>query len=323
MSFSLDAKLEIMKKSPEESSLPALLCGVILSSGSLVIEREGITFTVSSDHDVFTNYVKSLILSYEPQAKISESLSNVNFKQKERTILKIDSINGRQILNDLGILSFSKDGNFQISRIGEKNLTIEPHAQVDFLKGMFLGCGSVSIPEHIDVKDISKTVKNSGYHMEWDVQTPDQVEYLRELLAGLDIISRMVERNESYVVYIKEADSISNLLAIFGANKAVLTLENERAGRQMRNLVNRQANCISANIDKSVNAALLQLDAIEKIRQTIGIESLPDSLAEVALARLANPEGSLSEICEVLEPKISKGAVSQRFKKIMEIAKEI
>ena len=91
----------------------------------------------------------------------------------------------------------------------------------------------------------------------------------------------------------------------------------------MRNLVNRQANCISANIDKSINAALEQLKAIEIIRETIGIESLPENLQEVALARLANPEGSLNEIKDVLEVKVSKGAVSQRFKKIIEIAKEI
>ena len=91
----------------------------------------------------------------------------------------------------------------------------------------------------------------------------------------------------------------------------------------MRNLVNRQANCISANIDKSINTALKQLEAIEIIRETIGIEGLPENLQEVALARLANPEGSLSEIIEVLETKISKGAVSQRFKKIEQIAKEI
>ena len=91
----------------------------------------------------------------------------------------------------------------------------------------------------------------------------------------------------------------------------------------MRNLVNRQANCMSANIDKNISAALKQLEAIETIRQTIGIEGLPEPLQEVALARLANPEGSLTEISEVLQAKISKGAISLRFKKIMEIAKEI
>jgi len=159
--------------------------------------------------------------------------------------------------------------------------------------------------------------------MEWNVQSVEQVEYIRELLASFDVISRTVERNDSFVVYIKESETISYLLGLFGAHKAVLTLENERAGREMRNLVNRQANCIAANIDKSINAALKQLEAIETIRQTIGLESLPEPLLEVALARLANPEGSLNEIMDVLTNKVSKGAISQRFKKIMEIAKEV
>jgi len=323
MSFSLDVKQEICKIAIEESSVPALLCGAILSSGSLVLSSKGTTFTVSSENLAYIEFFKDLLKKYYPSVSFTENIENVNFKQKERLEITIDSEVGRQILTDLGIISFSGDGNLQINRIGAKHLTIEQQSKIYFLTGMFLGCGSVSIPEPIDVNDFSKSVKNSGYHMEWNVQSVEQVEYIRELLASLDILSRTVQRNESYVVYIKEAESISQILGFFGAHKAVLTLENERAGREMRNLVNRQSNCISANIDKSINAALNQLKAIEIIRQTVGLESLPDSLLEVALARLANPEGSLSEIGEVLSVKISKGAISQKFKKIMEIAKEV
>ena len=195
--------------------------------------------------------------------------------------------------------------------------------KINYLKGMFLGCGSISIPEPIDINDFSKKKKNSGYHMEWNVQSKEQADYIIDLLASFDILCRSVQRNESFVVYLKEAESISMLLGLFGANKSVLTLENERAGREMRNLVNRQANCISANIDKSINTALKQLEAIEIIKETIGIEGLPETLQEVAFARLNNPEGSLSEIIEAMQTKISKGAVSQRFKKIEQIAKEI
>lgn len=323
MSFSLDVKQEIMEKEVDESSMPALLCGVILSSGSLVLERSGITFLISSENSALLQFSKKLLKRYCPQVKLSESERQVNFKQKERIEIKVDNASGRIILSDLGILSFSKDGRFEINRLGAKHLTHEQPDKIAFLKGMFLGAGSVSIPQSIDISDIAKQVRNSGYHMEWNVQAKEQAEYIRELLAELDIIVRTVERNESYVVYLKEADSISSLLGIFGASRAVLTLENERAGREMRNLVNRQANCISANIDKSISAALVQLEAIEKIRKTVGLEALPPALEEVALARLANPEGSLSEICEVLDNKISKGAVSLRFKKIIEIAKEI
>ena len=323
MSFSLEVKKELCKKHIEETSAQAVLCGAILSSGSLVLGSNGVTFTISSENADYINFFKALLNRFYPAATYTENVENVNFKQKERIELKIDNISGRQILSELGILSFSKEGSLQINRLGGNHLTIENDGKIQFLKGMFLGCGSISIPESIDITDFSKAKKNSGYHMEWNVQSKEQAEYIIDLLANFDILCRNVERNESFVVYLKEAESISQLLGILGANKAVLTLENERAGREMRNLVNRQSNCISANIDKSINTALKQLEAIETIRQTIGLESLPDNLLEVALARLANPEGSLSEICEVLETKISKGALSQRFKKIMEIAKEI
>lgn len=323
MSFSLEVKKELCKQKIEGTQVQSLLCGAILSSGSLVLGSSGITFTISSENSNYIDFFKDNLKLFYPSATFKESIENVNFKQKERIEIKIDTLSGRQILTELGIISFSKDGNLEINRLGESYLTHEEEGKVSFLKGMFLGCGSISIPEPIDVNDFSKKKKNSGYHMEWNVQSKEQADYIIDLLAGFDILCRNVQRNDSYVVYLKEAESISMLLGLFGANKSVLTLENERAGREMRNLVNRQANCISANIDKSINTALKQLEAIEIIRQTIGIESLPENLQEVALARLANPEGSLSEIMEVLDTKISKGAVSQRFKKIMEIAKEI
>ena len=323
MSFSLEVKKELCKQKIEGLSVQSLLCGMILSSGSLVLGASGITFTISSENAEYIKYFKSILERFYPASKLNETVENVNFKQKERIEIKVDSLSGRQILTELGIISFSVDGKMEINRLGESYLTSEEDGRINYLKGMFLGCGSISIPEPIDVNDFSKKKKNSGYHMEWNVQSKEQADYIIDLLAGFDIICRNVQRNDSYVVYLKEAESISMLLGLLGANKAVLSLENERAGREMRNLVNRQANCISANIDKSINTAIKQLEAIETIRQTIGIESLPETLQEVALARLANPEGSLSEIMEVLETKISKGAVSQRFKKIMEIAKEI
>jgi len=323
MSFSLEVKKEICKQNIEGTSVQSLLCGAILSSGSLVLGSGGVTFTISSENQAYIEFFKKLIKKFYPTTSWIENVENVNFKQKERIELKFDSISGRQILAELGIISFSKDGNLQINRLGEQSLTFEEEGKVSFLKGMFLGCGSISIPEAIDVNDFSKKRRNSGHHMEWNVQSREQAEYIIDILSEFDILVRNVNRNDSFVVYLKEADSISSLLGLFGAHKSVLQLENERAGREMRNLVNRQANCISANIDKSINTALKQLEAIETIRQTVGLESLPETLLEVALARLANPEGSLSEISEVLNPKVSKGAISQRFKKIMEIAKEI
>lgn len=323
MSFSQDVKNEICETMSEGNNF-ALLCGMVLSAGSLVLSSGGgLSFTVSSENANFIGFVKKVILKNYPQAKFSETEQNVNFKQKTRNELSIDHVSGRQILTDLGIISFSKSGNYEINRLGDSALTIETADKLDYLKGFFLGAGSISIPEHLDVMDLSNQSKTSGYHMEWSVQSNVQADHICEFLADFDVISRKVERNESFVVYLKEAESISKLLGLFGAHKNLLILENERAGREMRNLVNRQTNCISANIDKSIKAATEQIVAIENIKNTIGLESLPENLLEVALARLANPEGSLNDIAEVLPVKVSKGAIALRFKKIIEISKEI
>lgn len=324
MSFSADVKQELCNLNRDKDTDSALLCGALLSAGSLVITPgKGISFTISSENNTFIDFIRGIITSNYTGAKIFEEDTNVGFKQKIRKELSVESGVGRQILTDLGILEFNKTGEFTINRLGDSALTIEDNAKIAYLKGMFLGAGSISVPSPVDVDNFSQTGKNSGYHMEWVVQNYVQAEKISTLLGQIGVISRIIQRGETSVVYIKEADSISAVLGLFGAVKSLLELENQRAGREMRNLVNRQANCIAANIDKSINAALVQLDAIETIKNTIGLEALPDPLLDVALARLANPEGSLTDICEVLPVKVSKGAVSQRFKKLIKIAEEV
>lgn len=322
MTFSQAVKSQIIRQQIEQENLPSLLCGAVLSSGSLVLSESGVSFELVSENKEFISFTKKLISIFLPQTKITIS-EGLSFKQKNKSELRVDSLCGRQILTNLGIISFDKQGNFEICRTGASHLIYEEKDKLAFLKGLFLGAGSVSIPGNIDINDLSKSTNSSGYHMEWSLQSNEQAQTVIALLAEHDIICRQVERGDNIVVYIKEAESISSILGLFGAHKAVLELENQRAGRQMRNLVNRQANCIAANIDKSINAALKQLEAIETIRKTVGLESLPESLLEVATARLANPEGSLKEIGEVLGGKISKAAISQKFKKLIEIAKEI
>jgi len=323
MSFSLEVKKEIMSAKSGENDF-ALLSGAVLSSGSLVLlGAKGMSFRLSSENEDFIEFIKNLIIRNYPGAKFTLETQNVAFKQRTRTELLIDPKSGRQILTDLGILSFSKNGSYEINRLADASLTQEESSKIDYIKGLFLGGGSISVPESVDIADISKIGRNSGYHMEWSGLSSELADHICELLAGFDIISRKVERNDNFVVYIKESESISSLLALFGAHKNLLKFENDRAGRQIRNLVNRQSNCISANIDKSIRAAEAQLRAIETIKETIGLEALPNSLLDVALARLANPEGSLSEIAEIMPVKVSRGAIAQRFKKIMEIAKEV
>lgn len=130
-------------------------------------------------------------------------------------------------------------------------------------------------------------------------------------------------RKYNVVCYIKEIEVISDLLALVGASNAVLVLQNELAIRQVRNNLNRQLNCACANISKSVDASMKQLDAISKINQTIGIENLPEHLQDLCLLRLANPEASFDELVKLTNPPLTKSGINHRFRKIIQIADEI
>ena len=133
----------------------------------------------------------------------------------------------------------------------------------------------------------------------------------------------MTPRNSNFVVYVKGLDMVSDLLALVGASQGVLKLQNEGALRSIRNNINRQNNCISANLTKTVDASIRELDAINLIRKTIGIETLAEPLQEVCNLRLANPEESLDELVKLSSNKISKSGMYHRFKKIEEIASKI
>ena len=133
----------------------------------------------------------------------------------------------------------------------------------------------------------------------------------------------MVERNDSFVVYLKNSETICDVLGMLGASKSVMDIMSKKVDKDMNNFTNRQMNCAQANIDKTITAAVKQMQAIEVIQNTIGIENLPDVLCETALVRLANPQGSLNDLLKALDNKISKGALAQRFDKIIKLAKEL
>ena len=166
-----------------------------------------------------------------------------------------------------------------------------------FLTGVFLGSGSVSVPTESTEK------RKYGYHFEIDVETRNQVDLIAEIFSNFDIFPKVVERGEELIIYFKDSETICDVLGLFGANKIVLDLMNKKVDRDMNNMMNRQVNCISANLDKTINASLKQIKAIEVIRDTIGIESLPDTLCEAALLRLSNPEASLSDLLNLMETK--------------------
>ena len=146
-----------------------------------------------------------------------------------------------------------------------------------FIRGAFLASGSISDPE-------------KGYHFEIVTQDERKATHLQEIICSFQIDAKIVLRKKSYVVYVKEGAQIVDMLAIMEANVALMNLENIRILKEMRNSVNRKVNCETANINKTVNAAVKQIEDIRLIEQKKGFHNLNEGLAEIAELRLQYPE---------------------------------
>ena len=142
-------------------------------------------------------------------------------------------------------------------------------------------------------------------------------------MASFDIEARIVLRKRYFVVYVKEGSQIAELLQIMEAPVALMELENIRIVKEMRNSVNRQVNCETANINKTVAASVKQIRDIEYIRDTMGFESLPENLEEMAQVRLLKPDATLKELGEALDPPVGKSGVNHRLRRLSEIAERL
>lgn len=179
-----------------------------------------------------------------------------------------------------------------------------------YIRGAFLAGGSISDP-------------NKAYHFEIVCRTMEQAAQLRNTINSFSMDAKIVERKKHYVVYLKEGSQIVDILNVMEAHVALMELENVRILKEMRNSVNRQVNCETANISKTVNAAVKQLEDITFIRDHAGLDSLPDNLREMALLRLEHPEAPLKELGTYLNPPVGKSGVNHRLRKISEIAEEM
>ena len=317
MTVSKKVKQEIIKKNPHKKEIKALIQGLFLASGSLIISDGRLSFVVSNELEDVVTFVKNKLQILFEGIEVDIVKVVKSFKNKERFELYVDEMNNERVLKELGIISYDADGSLDISALCDKSYLQNKDTMVAFLTGVFLGAGSLSVPSEIQGS------KKYGYHFEIDMTIKEQADLIAEMLSNFDIFPKIVERNETYVVYLKNSDTICDVLTLFGANKVVLDLLNQRVSRDVSNNTNRQINCISANIDKTINAALKQLKAIEIIQNTIGLENLPDTLSEAALLRLGNPEASLKDLLSLMEVKVSKGALAQRFDKIVKMAEEL
>jgi len=175
------------------------------------------------------------------------------------------------------------------------------------IKGAYLGAGSINNPEN-------------KYHLEISVSQEKEAQKIIEYLKSFDIKSNCIEKNNQYAIYIKDGEEISKFLALLGANKSVLRFEEIRVQREMNNKINRIVNCETANLNKTINASIEQIEAIRKLKESNNFEKLDEPLKEIADLRVQNPNASLIELGKMLKNPVGKSGVNYRLKKIMEIA---
>lgn len=201
--------------------------------------------------------------------------------------------------------------------IGEKGICFDADTsflerqccKVAFVRGAFLGGGSITNPE-------------KRYHMEFVCSQKEFADSLLNIIVELGIAAKIIMRNKSYVIYLKEGDSIVTLLTMMGAHSTILKIENIRIMKSVRNNVNRKVNCETGNLSKTVNASVRQLENIEFIRTHLGLDKLAPGLREVAQARMDNPQATLSELVNVLGAP-SKSGINHKLRKINSIAEQL
>lgn len=187
-----------------------------------------------------------------------------------------------------------------------ENLETEEEKKA-LIRGIFLGSGSINDP-------------TKKYHLEILLNDKDVAQYIQNILKSFNIKAKILEMNNT--IYIKEGEEISKFLAFIGAQKAVLKYEEIRVMREIRNNVNRQVNCETANLNKTISASVMQIEAINYLKKVKKYEELPTGLQEIAELRLEYPEMSLKDLGSLLENSLGKSGVNHRLKKIIEIADE-
>lgn len=179
-----------------------------------------------------------------------------------------------------------------------------------FLRGAFQVAGSMSDP-------------NKSYHFEIVCASQEMAQQIRDLICGFSMDAKIVARKKSHVVYLKEGSQIVDILNIMEAHVSLMELENVRILKEMRNSVNRKVNCETANINKTVSAAVKQVEDITYLRDTVGFENMPEGLVEAALARLERPDATLKELGEALCPPVGKSGINHRLRKLSELADKV
>ena len=302
MSFTVTIKEEITKIESTESELIAELSGYIRNNS--IISKDKITMTTENNF-IVERIINSIKDIFDVTPKVKE-IGNLNFSKNTLYEITIkDDLNN--ILKTLGI----KEDNKYIDTVPEYIVGANEEIR-GYLRGVFLGSGSINDP------------KKSRYHMELLINKPEESVFVQKLLNIFDLNAKILNRDKGYMIYIKEAEKISDFLKILGANKAVMYYEDVRVYRDKKNKTNRLNNCEQANMDKIIENATSQLEDIEIIEENEGVVLLDDKVKEALEYRKKYPETSLKELAEIISLEtnkpITKSGLNHRLKKLKDLA---
>ncbi|MDT2670397.1 DNA-binding protein WhiA [Enterococcus dongliensis] len=303
MSFAAEVKKELTSLTVQKHLAQAELAALIRMNGSLSLSNHQFDLNVQTENAAIARRIFTLLK--EHYGVRSELLVRRKMKLKKNNVYIVRLKQGTQkILLDLDIM----DGMMFQSHISNEIKQSDEKTRA-YLRGAFLASGSVNNPE------------TSRYHLEISSIYEEHNQDICDLLNQFDLNARTLERRNGYITYLKGAEKIADFLTLIGATNSMLKFEDVRIVRDMRNSVNRLVNCETANMNKTIDAASKQIENIHFIESTVGLQSLPEKLQEIAELRIQNPEISLKELGEMIPSgAISKSGINHRIRKINDFA---
>ena len=298
MSFSSEVKQELLKQySKARHCQLAELAAIVAMEGH--IDENGSLYIYTDNSAVVEKY--TMLIKKLFQLDVTRALTK-EVTEKILTALKLTE--------NLAIASLL-ESEYSLQGVAVNGLLLQNTCcKRAFLRGVFLASGSISDPR-------------KSYHFEIVCHTKAQAEQIKEILEFFEGEPKTVRRNQRYVLYLKEGSQIVDSLNVMEAYVSLMNLENIRIEKEMRNSINRQVNCETANINKTVTAAVRQIQDIELIRDTGGLERLPENLYEMAVCRLENPDTPLKDLGQLLDPPVGKSGVNHRLRKLSQLADQL
>jgi cell division protein WhiA len=307
MSFASVTKKELTNLEVKGCCSKAELSALIRMNGSLSFSNRELIVDIQTENAAIARRIYTLIkMNYQIQVELLVR-KKMRLKKNNVYIVRLKE-SAKEILEDLKIIA---EGFSFIQDISD-DLIKKKCCKRSYLRGAFLAGGSVNNPE------------TSSYHLEIASMYQEHNQSLCELMNKFGLNSKTLERKKGFITYLKEAEKITEFLNIIGAHNSLLRFEDIRIVRDMRNSVNRLVNCETANLNKTIGAALRQVENIKFIENTVGLEVLPGKLREIAELRVAYQDVTLKELGEMVSGgTISKSGINHRLRKIDEIADKL